>query len=473
MPKRSNGTPPALPVIYNYVQPHDPHYPETIPTPLPLPVGKVTYLHFHNLLELAYCVSGSGFCHAQGQAWSFAAGDVQIFFPYQPHLSQSVGDSDSYWYWLNIDPIGLLAAAGFTDLDVKERILQQEMGLYGIIDRAKYPEICSLVKRLVLDQLAPDIRRTYTLDRQAAGFYALLTALREASLPLAKLPPKNNDDLRDVSPALLAIRRAVHSGENPAIGPLAALCSMSQATFRRRFAAAVGMSAKEYTDVCRMRHACSLLHSTDAKVIDVAAQCGFENISGFNRCFLKHVGVTPSAYKKSALKERKPSMQTVIRHARPTDLPALRRIYNAAKTYMDATGNPDQWKPGSPADEILLADMAAGNLYAVCTVDGDPHAVFAMIPGIDPAYNYIEGAWLQDAPYAALHRVASDGTLRGVVAAAVQHTCASCPGLDIRIDTHEKNAPMQRALAALGFAKCGTIYLANGDSRWAYQKIQG
>ncbi len=164
-------------------------------------------------------------------------------------------------------------------------------------------------------------------------------------------------------------------------------------------------------------------------------------------------------------------MQTAIRPATPADLPALRRIYDAAKAYMDATGNPDQWQPGSPADAILLADMAAGNLYAVCTTDGEPHAVFAMIPGVDPTYNHIEGAWLRDAPYAALHRVASDGTLRGVVAAAVSYTRSAHPALDIRIDTHEKNAPMQRALAALGFAKCGTIYLANGDARWAYQKI--
>ena len=41
---------------------------------------------------------------------------------------------------------------------------------------------------------------------------------------------------------------------------------------------------------------------------------------------------------------------------------------------------------------------------------------------------------------------------------------------NLRIDTHEKNIPMQRCLAKNGFARCGIIYLEDGDPRIAYQK---
>ena len=38
----------------------------------------------------------------------------------------------------------------------------------------------------------------------------------------------------------------------------------------------------------------------------------------------------------------------------------------------------------------------------------------------------------------------------------------------IRIDTHEDNKIMQRAIARQGFSRCGIIHLANGSPRIAY-----
>jgi len=38
----------------------------------------------------------------------------------------------------------------------------------------------------------------------------------------------------------------------------------------------------------------------------------------------------------------------------------------------------------------------------------------------------------------------------------------------LRCDTHEDNAPMRRALESFGFRECGTITVANGTQRIAY-----
>ena len=42
---------------------------------------------------------------------------------------------------------------------------------------------------------------------------------------------------------------------------------------------------------------------------------------------------------------------------------------------------------------------------------------------------------------------------------------------NIRIDTHRDNIIMQHNLAKHGFTYCGIIFLANGDERLAFQKI--
>ena len=82
------------------------------PGPHPLEVYDITYLHFHDNLELGVCVSGQGACQVEGVLYPFAAGDVQIIFPFQSHLSRSEGAQQSRWFWLNIDPMRLLAAWG-------------------------------------------------------------------------------------------------------------------------------------------------------------------------------------------------------------------------------------------------------------------------------------------------------------------------------------------------------------------------
>lgn len=154
-----------------------------------------------------------------------------------------------------------------------------------------------------------------------------------------------------------------------------------------------------------------------------------------------------------------------IRSAKETDIPEIMNIYAHARHFMAKTGNPDQWGNVYPPRELLEADIGAGNLYVVSD-ESIIHGVFAFIPGEDPTYGYIrDGAWHQDAPYAAIHRVASDGS-GGIFPAILAYCRSRCPYL--RIDTHRDNRVMQHVLKKNGFRRCGIIYLENGDPRIAF-----
>ena len=87
-------------------------------------------------------------------------------------------------------------------------------------------------------------------------------------------------------------------------------------------------------------------------------------------------------------------------------------------------------------------------------------AVFAFILGKDPCYAVIDGAWHAARPYGTIHRIASDGTAKGV-ARRVFDWCAS--QIDyLRIDTHEDNKPMQAAVLRYGFLPCGVVQVRGG-----------
>ena len=161
-------------------------------------------------------------------------------------------------------------------------------------------------------------------------------------------------------------------------------------------------------------------------------------------------------------------MDYLIRTARWEDLPRIQEIYANARKFMAETGNPNQWGNTTPMTSVLEDDIRKGDL-CVMTKDETIHGVFYFYIGIDPTYGEIEdGQWRSDTPYGTIHRIAGDGS-GGVLATAVAFGKERIN--HIRIDTHEDNKIMQRAIAKQGFQRSGIIHLANGSPRIAYDLL--
>lgn len=160
----------------------------------------------------------------------------------------------------------------------------------------------------------------------------------------------------------------------------------------------------------------------------------------------------------------------MIRHARKNETDRVLEIYETGRRFMREHGNPNQWNTSYPDLATIEDDIEKDQLYVICDEDDCPRAAFAFLHGEDPTYGYIEGEWLSDAPYGTIHRVASDGTTRGVLTKAVEYVKKQYD--HIRIDTHEDNIPMQGAILKNGFEYRGVIYLENGDPRWAYEYLK-
>lgn len=158
-----------------------------------------------------------------------------------------------------------------------------------------------------------------------------------------------------------------------------------------------------------------------------------------------------------------------IRNASVNDLPVLLELFAGARRFMAEKGNPGQWWGGYPTEEMLREDIRLEQLY-VCEEDAHIYAAFVLVFGEDPTYQVIEGAWKNDRPYGALHRIASTGERRGMADAIVRWAFAKHGNL--RGDTHELNLPMQQAFERNGFEYCGVIWVADGTPRMAYHKTK-
>lgn len=87
------------------------------------------------------------------------------------------------------------------------------------------------------------------------------------------------------------------------IGELAAKFGCSRRHLNRLFHYYFGFSVGALRMEMRLLKAISLLRDFNVKVIDVAAQCGFNHLGLFNTCFKKRFGVSPGRWRKQAVLE--------------------------------------------------------------------------------------------------------------------------------------------------------------------------
>ncbi len=86
---------------------------------------------------------------------------------------------------------------------------------------------------------------------------------------------------------------------NLSLPELAHLCSMSLATFKRKFTAYYKESPTKYILKKKLEKSVHLLSIMPKNISDIAYESGFETISNFNKAFKKQYGKSPTEYRLS------------------------------------------------------------------------------------------------------------------------------------------------------------------------------
>ena len=86
---------------------------------------------------------------------------------------------------------------------------------------------------------------------------------------------------------------------NPTLKELSVIYHKNEKYIGRLFKNEMHASFHEYCLLLKLQKAEALLLKTTDKIIDIALECGFDNISYFNRTFKKQYGVSPMEYRVS------------------------------------------------------------------------------------------------------------------------------------------------------------------------------
>jgi AraC-like DNA-binding protein len=248
------------------------------------------FWHMHTELELTLITHGTGTRVVGTSIESYRPGDLALIGPEVPHAYVSTpGTSphEAIVVQFRRDFLGaefvtrpefigigrlLDAAGGAIVFDATPPIIAE---LRNLAELAPADRTLSLIRLLIRLADAPNTRSISAAESRLAGL---------------SQPARLRAD------AVCAYLQASYAGP-VSLAEVAAVAHMSPAALSRFFRHAIGCTVTEYVTELRIAAACQLLSDSDFPIATIATQCGYDNLSNFNRRFRAVKGMSPRGYR--------------------------------------------------------------------------------------------------------------------------------------------------------------------------------
>ena len=254
--------------------------------------GEIGQLHRHPQIELTWIERGSGVRFVGDSALPFVDGDMALLGPQLPHLWMPVGAPDAEGLLVTVLqlPEHFFEQPAMPEL-AQLRALLNRAALGVSITGAAHARVCELLAAMrscsPLRRLPVLLEIFACLHEHAAGL-STIAASRGAG-------GSGGEDDRPIQKVLDWIHGGI-AGELP-VEEAAAIACVSPAAFSRFFRRETGKAYSDYIRAIRCSAVCLQLRKTERPVALIAQECGFANLSNFNRQFLAETGLTPRQYR--------------------------------------------------------------------------------------------------------------------------------------------------------------------------------
>lgn len=262
-------------------------YPCTIPGDF-----RQVAVHWQDSMELVYIKRGSGLVQTGAQVCTAQSGDIFVLTPGTLHAIRQTENCTMEYENIIFD-VELLGGA--EDLCAEKYLLPLQSGRLALPehitpDEAWYPQAADCLKEAEEANRCKQFGYELCIKGALLRFLALLIAQSKA------LPPAEKASTQRLRAVLQWI--SAHYSEPVCVADAAALCQCSPNHFMRWFRQMTGQTFIIFLREYRLNAAAEALRTTEDTILSISEQCGFENLSYFNREFKAHFGMTPREYRK-------------------------------------------------------------------------------------------------------------------------------------------------------------------------------
>ncbi len=252
-------------------------------------------MHWHSEFEINYVLRGEGDFICGNDRFRAKQGDMFVIPPNMLHAAYPGRDKELIYQALVFHPVML--GANLNDRCTIECIRPLMNGTAMIRtmvtrDAVNYGHIKACMEQIFMCVTEEVLYADLLLKSELMKLFWLLETDGE------RLCREDTgiDYCEIIRPALEYM--IINFRENVSVVQLADLTHLSQSYFMGCFKRAVGISAIGYLAQLRINAACEYLSSTGKKISDIAFECGYGNLSNFNRQFKKITGYSPNEYRK-------------------------------------------------------------------------------------------------------------------------------------------------------------------------------
>lgn len=151
-------------------------------------------------------------------------------------------------------------------------------------------------------QLAPktDPMRNLILHQKFIEFLILMFLNQEGNIYSSQAEMSSSES------KVYSVARHIHAHyqEDLSLEGLSQQFGISTSYLSHRFKDVTGFSVTDYIQMTRIRNAQALLINTKIPITEISEPCGFNCFSQFNRVFRKHIGMSPSTFRKQYQAQR-------------------------------------------------------------------------------------------------------------------------------------------------------------------------
>lgn len=248
--------------------------------------------HMHERYELTYIIKGKGTRIIGDNIKEYEEGDIVLMAPYTPHHWQST--------WIKQSSVSAITVFFSNEFPTKEfKLLPEFASITRLLETAKFGiELKGKLRERIAKKLT-QLTVNYSLEQMMHLLSILneIANLKEYNILMDKgFSVSKKQDWERISKIVNHIR--INISNKITIKEIADIAFMHTGSVNRFFKQATGFSLIEYINLMRIGMACDLLSGSYKNITDIAFECGFNNLSHFNRIFKRVKKTTPNEYRK-------------------------------------------------------------------------------------------------------------------------------------------------------------------------------
>ena len=232
--------------------------------------------NWHSDFEFFYVVNGKGKLLLDSNVYTVSEGDVYVLNPYSIHRMYSDGDIFEYYFFRIPDNLFTIAHMNMAGRRIKNNVTDSET--------------VRLFENYIKEYDKDD--GTMAMRALAAAMYLIAYIIEKYSVCNDDEDLKNSVRSSKCDEVMAYVN--THYKEHISASVIADALGYNRSYLSREFAKHTGQTLTGYINTVRCVAAHEMLVSTKLSVSQVAAECGYNDVSHFNNTYKKFFGRTPA-----------------------------------------------------------------------------------------------------------------------------------------------------------------------------------